>query len=149
MSSGAGLDSSPELTKLYNEAWERYQARCLWFMRRLVQPTPEQARMVASYLRQHGDMNARKLASRIESGASRMDEHLTHDPAGLVISKVLSRFENDAEAWLWYGTKTVAALDNRTPAQMVAEGRVRELLHYLGATDGAEEVEDRPDAEPQ
>lgn len=36
-----------------------------------------------------------KLASRIEWEANLADEHFTRDPAGLLVSKVRSRFDSD------------------------------------------------------
>lgn len=135
MAEDADLPVRAELTKHYNKAWELYEARCLWNVRREPHPSPEQARSVANKLRHYGDMDARKLASRIESAANRADEHITRDPAGLVITKVRSRFATDAAAWVWYGTEELIGFSGKTPAQLVAEGRVREVLDYLEAVD--------------
>jgi hypothetical protein len=129
------MGEDAELTKNYNKAWELYQARCLWNVRREPHPTPEQARFVANKLRQYGDMEARKLASQIETAANRVDERFVADPAGLVVSNIRSRFATDAEAWIWYGTQELIGFDGKTPAQMVAEGRVRDVLEYINAID--------------
>ena len=135
MTEDAESPASVELTKHYSRAWELYEARCLWNVRREPNPSPQQARFVANKLRQYGDLDARKLASRIESAANRAEEHATGDPAGLVVSKVRSRFATDAEAWVWYGTEGLIGFNGKTPAQMVAEGRVRDVLDYLNAVD--------------
>lgn len=135
MAEDADLSVSAELTKHYNRAWEVYQARCLWNVRREPHPSPGQARFVANKLRQHGDMEARKLASRIESAANRVDEHTTRDPAGLVVAKVRPRFATDAAAWIWYGTEVLTGFSGKTAAQLVAEGRVRDVLDYLESVD--------------
>ncbi len=60
----------PSLTRAYDEAWALYEARCLWNVRRVVHPTPDDARDVAHRLRQYGNMSARRLAARIEGEAS-------------------------------------------------------------------------------
>ena len=64
-----GIDTQLPLARAYDEAWAHYEARCLWNVRRVAHPTMEDAKNVARHLRQHGDMNARRLASRIESAA--------------------------------------------------------------------------------
>lgn len=135
MSKDAEFPVDPELIKHYNKAWDLYEARCLWNVRRETHPSPQQARFIANKLRQHGDMNARKLASRIESAVDRADEQITRDPAGLVVSKVRARFGTDAEAWVWYGTEVLIGFNGKTPAQMVAEGRLKDVLEYLDAVD--------------
>lgn len=76
MPDGAKLPASAELTEHYNKAWELYQARCLWNVRREPHPTPGDARFVAYRLRQHGNMEARKLATRIEDEAAVADEYI-------------------------------------------------------------------------
>lgn len=65
----SGVDPKLALMRAYDEAWTLYEARCLWNIRRVAHPTMEEARNVARHLRQHGDMNARRLATRIESAA--------------------------------------------------------------------------------
>ena len=62
---GVGAALSP-LERGYAEAWDRYEARCLWNIRRAEKPTADDARIVAACLRENGDMEARRLASRIE-----------------------------------------------------------------------------------
>lgn len=62
-------DGSLPLAKAYDEAWERYEARCLWNVRRVPSPTPEDALHVARCLRQNGDMTARRLSTRLEAAA--------------------------------------------------------------------------------
>lgn len=64
------VEASPSLVQAYDQAWARYEARCLWNVRRVAHPTLEDARDVAERLRQYGDMSARRLATQIESEAS-------------------------------------------------------------------------------
>ena len=59
----------PSLTKVYDEAWRLYEARCLWNVNRVAYPTAEDAKDVARRLREHGDMRARRLATQIEGEA--------------------------------------------------------------------------------
>lgn len=63
------LEISPSLAESY-QAWARYEARCLWNVRRVAQPAAEDARDVAQRIRQYGDMSARRLATRIDSKAN-------------------------------------------------------------------------------
>jgi hypothetical protein len=60
--------SEPEdlVTTLYRRAFSRYAARALWNKRRLDNPTPEDALVVARALRVEGDRHARQLAEEIE-----------------------------------------------------------------------------------
>jgi hypothetical protein len=51
---------------LYSEAFAKYRAHALWFMRRLDEPTPADALAVARALRVEGDLPARLLAEQIE-----------------------------------------------------------------------------------
>ena len=71
MSQAAEINTS--LMEAYNQAWDRYEARCLWNVRRFDHPTVDDARHVAQRLRQHGDMNARRLANHIDVEAGRAD----------------------------------------------------------------------------
>lgn len=64
------MEISPSLAQAYDQAWVRYEARCLWNVRRAARPTPEDARDVAQRLRQYGDMSARRLATRIDGEAN-------------------------------------------------------------------------------
>lgn len=64
------LEISPSLAEAYDQAWSRYEARCLWNVQRVAQPTAEDARDVAQRLRQYGDMSARRLATRIDGEAN-------------------------------------------------------------------------------
>lgn len=54
------------LTRAYDEAWGRFEAKCLWNVRRVTSPTPDEALHVASCLRGNGDMEARRLAAHLE-----------------------------------------------------------------------------------
>jgi hypothetical protein len=51
---------------LYSRAFAEYRAHALWNMRRLEEPTPEDALVVARALRIEGDLPARRLAEQIE-----------------------------------------------------------------------------------
>jgi hypothetical protein len=63
---------------LYGEAFDRYKARALWNVRRLESPTPEDAVIVAAYLRREGNREARELAERIESLCRAAATHAAH-----------------------------------------------------------------------
>jgi hypothetical protein len=51
---------------LYKEAFEKYRAHALWFMRSFEKPTPADALAVARALRVEGYLPARRLAELIE-----------------------------------------------------------------------------------
>ena len=51
---------------LYRLAFREYGARALWSMRELEHPAAEDALVVARSLRIEGDLDARRLAERIE-----------------------------------------------------------------------------------
>jgi len=66
---GAMIDSPPnpqDFASLYRRAFAEYGAQALWNKRRLDEPTPEDALVVARALRIEGDREARKLAEQIE-----------------------------------------------------------------------------------
>src|SRR3546814_5699528 len=50
-SPGKILQISSSLADAYDQAWSRYEARCLWNVQRVAQPTAEDARDVAQRLR--------------------------------------------------------------------------------------------------
>ena len=52
--------------ELYRQAFAQYAAQALWYMRRIDNPTPEDALAVARSLRIEGDLRARFLAEKIE-----------------------------------------------------------------------------------
>jgi hypothetical protein len=54
---------------LYRRAFALFRARALWNIRELEEPTVEQALAITRQLRTEGDMNARRLAERIEEAA--------------------------------------------------------------------------------
>jgi hypothetical protein len=65
----AMIDAPPnpqDLATLYRRAFAEYGAQALWNKRRLDEPTPEDALVVARALRIEGDREARKLAEQIE-----------------------------------------------------------------------------------
>ncbi len=51
---------------LYRTAFKDFGSRALWNVRELEDPKPEDALVVACYLRVEGDLAARRLAERIE-----------------------------------------------------------------------------------
>jgi hypothetical protein len=51
---------------LYRRAFVEFRARALWNKRELPEPTPEDALVVARALRIEGNLEARRLAERIE-----------------------------------------------------------------------------------
>jgi hypothetical protein len=51
---------------LYRQAFEAYGAAALWNKRRLDNPSPQHALVIAQALRVEGDRNARQLAEAIE-----------------------------------------------------------------------------------
>ena len=55
-----------DFVALYRLAFEQYRVRALWNKRRLDNPTPEDALVVARALRREGDIAARRLAEQIE-----------------------------------------------------------------------------------
>lgn len=63
-------DAFEQLRLLYDEAWERYKARCLWNVRRSRMPDAADVSTVTYQLRSYGDMDARRLATRIEFAAA-------------------------------------------------------------------------------
>ena len=56
----------PDFVALYRRAFAEYGALALWSMRSLEAPTPEDALVVARALRIEGNLQARRLAERIE-----------------------------------------------------------------------------------
>ena len=55
-----------DFVSLYRSAFKDFGSRALWNMRELEDPSPEDALVVARYLRVEGNMAARRLAERIE-----------------------------------------------------------------------------------
>ena len=55
-----------DFVDLYKEAFAKYRAHALWFMRPFENPTPADALAVARALRVEGDLPARRLAELIE-----------------------------------------------------------------------------------
>ena len=62
-----------EYLSLYNQAFAEYRAHALWHMRRLDEPTVEDALTVARSLRIEGDLAARRLAEQIEQACHAAD----------------------------------------------------------------------------
>lgn len=57
---------SDDFVSLYRRAFREFGARALWNVRELENPSPEDALVVARYLRVEGNLAARRLAERIE-----------------------------------------------------------------------------------
>jgi len=54
---------------LYNRAFAEFGTRALWNLRQLKDPTPRDALAAARQLRVEGDLDARRLAERLELSA--------------------------------------------------------------------------------
>ena len=63
---GAGRPAPAEILLLYRQAFQDFGTQALWSRRPGDAPTIAQALVVAEALRREGDMQARKLAVRIE-----------------------------------------------------------------------------------
>lgn len=64
---GGVEQSKPETVEsLYNEAFARFGVSALWSYRPLSKPTPADALVISRSLRVEGDLDARRLAERIE-----------------------------------------------------------------------------------
>ena len=59
-------DGQVSWPELYNLAFAEFGTRALWNLKRLEDPKPKDALVVARQLRVEGDMRARKLAESIE-----------------------------------------------------------------------------------
>jgi hypothetical protein len=66
MSGNAQSGVQDDWKALYREAFRRYKGMCLWNMRELSEPSAGVALATARQLRYEGDMEARRLAERIE-----------------------------------------------------------------------------------
>jgi len=66
-------DAQHDYADLYREAFAKYLAHALWFMRRLDKPTCADALTVARALRVEGDLPARRLAELIEQACHAAD----------------------------------------------------------------------------
>lgn len=58
---------SEDYRTLYLRAFEEFGAVALWNLRRLADPTPEHALVIARALRREGNLSARFLAEQIEA----------------------------------------------------------------------------------
>jgi len=58
-----------EIRTLYRQAFAEHGVRALWNIRQFDEPTVGQAVSVARHLRIEGNMDARRLAERIEAAA--------------------------------------------------------------------------------
>ena len=59
-------ERTQEIKAMYRAAFKEYGSRALWNVRELDDPNPEDALVVARYLRVEGNLAARRLAERIE-----------------------------------------------------------------------------------
>jgi hypothetical protein len=65
-----GSQKAPsDVVGLYRRAFAEFRSRALWNIREFEDPTIEQALAITRQLRIEGDMNARRLAERIEEAA--------------------------------------------------------------------------------
>jgi len=60
------LKKTEEFTALYNRAFQDFGTRALWNVRRLANPTPEEALAITRQLRAEGNLPARRLAEQLE-----------------------------------------------------------------------------------
>jgi hypothetical protein len=58
-----------KIVGLYRRAFAQYGVRALWNIREVEDPTIDQVLAITRQLRTEGDMNARRLAERIEEAA--------------------------------------------------------------------------------
>ena len=63
---GSGRPATAEIAALYREAFRTFGTQALWSRKPIEHPTIAQAVAVAEGLRREGDMNARRLAAKIE-----------------------------------------------------------------------------------
>ena len=63
----AEAPASDELTRLYREAFERFGPMALWSSRPVAVPTAAAALAITRSLRVEGNLEARRLAERIEA----------------------------------------------------------------------------------
>ena len=59
-------DQKEDYVSLYRRAFEEYGPRALWNVRKLEDPNPQDALVIARYLRLEGNLAARRLAEQIE-----------------------------------------------------------------------------------
>lgn len=61
------MSPSEDYRILYRRAFEEFGAMALWNLRRLADPAPEHALVIARALRREGNLSARFLAEQIEA----------------------------------------------------------------------------------
>jgi len=64
---GAGLPAPESVAALYRQAFNEFGARALWSSQPVPLPTAADALAIVHSLRVEGDLNARRLAERIEA----------------------------------------------------------------------------------
>ena len=64
---GADLPAPEGIAALYRQAFKEFGARALWSSRPALHPTAADALAIVHSLRVEGDLNARRLAERIEA----------------------------------------------------------------------------------
>jgi hypothetical protein len=67
MAAGEQVSAPPLAVELYREAFRDYKSMCLWQQRLLDSPSIATAVATAGLLRREGNMDARRLALRIEN----------------------------------------------------------------------------------
>jgi hypothetical protein len=63
---GTGRPVTSDVAHLYHQAFAKYGTRALWNWRELPEPTITQALVIADALRIEGNIDARRLAVKIE-----------------------------------------------------------------------------------
>lgn len=66
MSDESQTEPQADWRALYHEAFQRFGTICLWNLRELARPSPGNALAMARQLRHEGNMQARRLAEKIE-----------------------------------------------------------------------------------
>jgi hypothetical protein len=69
MSAVQKAPTKKEILSLYRRAFALFRTRALWNIREVEEPTVEQVLAITRQVRTEGDMNARRLAERIEGAA--------------------------------------------------------------------------------
>jgi hypothetical protein len=64
---GAGLSAPEDVVRLYRQAFAEFGPRALWSSRQLEHPTVATALSITESLRVEGNLEARRLAERIEA----------------------------------------------------------------------------------
>lgn len=73
----AGRSEPQSVEHLYARAFSEHGARCLWSWKRIANPSPGHARVIARALRSEGDRSAWELSWEIEDACDAADRPST------------------------------------------------------------------------